>query len=45
MGKLTAAEADKAVLIISQVGGVQKIVKMLDYLPDTQPASSAAKSS
>lgn len=45
MGKLTAVEADKAVLIISQVGGVQKIIKMLDYLPDTQPASSAAKSS
>lgn len=34
LGKLTQAEADKAVLIISQVGGVKKIIKMLDYLPD-----------
>lgn len=33
LGKLTTAEAEKAVLIISQVGGVKKIIKMLDYLP------------
>lgn len=40
LGKLSAAEADKAVLIASQVGGVKKIVKMLDYLPDTPAAST-----
>jgi len=34
LGKLTPAEADKAVLIISQVGGVKKIIKMLDYLSE-----------
>ncbi len=33
MGKLTASEADRAVAAISQVGGVQKIVKIVDYLP------------
>lgn len=40
LGKLSTAEADKAVLIASQVGGVKKIVKMLDYLPDTPAAVS-----
>lgn len=34
LGKLTPAEADQAILIISQVGGVKKIIKMLDYLPE-----------
>lgn len=33
LGKLTPAEADKAVATISKVGGVQKIVKFVDYLP------------
>lgn len=42
LGKLTSAEAEKAVLIASQVGGVKKIVKMLDYLPDTASTSTAA---
>lgn len=40
MGKLTAEEADLAVAIISKVGGVKKIVKMLDYLP--APATATA---
>lgn len=40
LGKLSTAEADKAVLIASQAGGVKKIVKMLDYLPDTPAAVS-----
>lgn len=34
LGKLTPSEADQAILIISQVGGVKKIIKMLDYLPE-----------
>lgn len=42
LGKLTASEADQAVLIASQVGGVKKIVKMLDYLPDTVAKSTTA---
>lgn len=37
MGKLTRAEADKAVEKISSVTGVQKIVKIVDYLPDAEP--------
>lgn len=41
MGKLTPDEADLAVAIISKVGGVKKIVKMLDYLPAT-PASATS---
>lgn len=36
LGKLTPTEADKAVLIASQASGVKKIVKMLDYLPESQ---------
>lgn len=40
LGKLTPAEADQAILIISQVGGVKKIIKMLDYLPETSPRST-----
>lgn len=36
LGKLTPTEADKAVLISSQASGVKKIVKMLDYLPESQ---------
>lgn len=42
LGKLTSTEAEKAVLIASQVGGVKKIVKMLDYLPDPASTSTAA---
>ena len=37
LGKLTQSEADRAVSIISQVGGVKKIIKMLDYLPEPVP--------
>ena len=33
MGKLTPAEADKAVDIIKQTSGVKKIVKLVEYLP------------
>jgi osmotically-inducible protein OsmY len=36
MGKLTHDEADAAVQLISSVSGVQKIVKLVDYLPDEQ---------
>lgn len=32
MGKLTAAEADQAVALIKEVAGVQRIVKLVDYL-------------
>jgi osmotically-inducible protein OsmY len=42
LGKLTAAEADQAVAIIKQVGGVKKIVKLVDYL--SPPTSSEAVS-
>lgn len=38
LGKLTQAESDLAVAIISKIGGVKKIVKMLDYLPDSPTA-------
>ena len=41
LGKLTPAEADQAVLIASQVSGVKKIVKMLDYLPEPKPKPAA----
>lgn len=41
MGKLTHTEADQAVGIISGVSGVQKIVKLVDYLPDSSGAASA----
>lgn len=41
MGKLTKAEADRAVQIASGVSGVQKIVKIVDYLPDSTPAAAA----
>lgn len=34
LGKLTAAEADQAVAIVSATPGVQRIVKILDYLPE-----------
>lgn len=40
MGKLTSAEADQAVLIASQLAGVKKIVKMIDYLPNASPANN-----
>jgi osmotically-inducible protein OsmY len=33
MGKLTNAEADKAINYIREVAGVKKIVKLVDYLP------------
>lgn len=39
MGKLTPAEADKAVDLIKQVAGVKKIIKLVDYL--AAPAASA----
>lgn len=39
LGKLTNTEADKAVLIASQVGGIRKIIKMIDYLPE--PAATS----
>lgn len=39
LGKLTQAESDLAVAIISKISGVKKIVKMLDYLPDSTPQS------
>lgn len=42
LGKLTPAEADQAVLIASQVSGVKKIVKMLDYLPEPAPKPAAS---
>lgn len=43
MGKLTAAEADQAVDVIKQVPGVNKIVKLVDYLPATStPTPDAA---
>lgn len=38
MGKLTPAEADKAVDLIKQVAGVKKIIKLVDYL--AAPAAS-----
>lgn len=41
LGKLTSTEADKAVLIASQVGGVKKIIKMLDYLPEPTASTTA----
>lgn len=40
MGKLTPAEADQAVAVISEVRGVKKIVKLVDYLP--APATNAS---
>lgn len=41
LGKLTTKEADQAVLIASQLAGVKKIVKMIDYLPEAAPAASS----
>lgn len=41
LGKLTSTEADKAVLVASQVGGVRKIIKMLDYLPEPAASTTA----
>lgn len=44
MGKLTKAEADRAVQIISDTSGVMKIVKLVDYLPDgAAPATTDNK--
>jgi osmotically-inducible protein OsmY len=49
MGKLTHDEASQAVQLISDISGVQKIVKLVDYLPDVDnnvansaPAPAAA---
>jgi osmotically-inducible protein OsmY len=43
MGKLTPAEADQAVAFIKAVAGVQRIVKLVDYLPAaTAPEQPAA---
>ena len=39
LGKLTTAEADQATLIASQLAGVKKIVKMIDYLSEA-PATT-----
>lgn len=41
LGKLTPSEADKAVLIASQVSGVKKIIKMLDYLAEPAPPATS----
>lgn len=40
LGKLTTAEAEQAVEIVSATPGVQRIVKILDYLPDTPSAGN-----
>lgn len=42
MGKLTPAEADQAVLIATQLAGVKKIIKMIDYLPDASRTTSGS---
>lgn len=39
LGKLTTDEADQAITIITQVSGVKKIVKLVDYL--TAPPATA----
>lgn len=41
LGKLTQPEAEQAVLIASQLAGVKKIIKMIDYLPAPAPATSS----
>ncbi|MFZ5560625.1 MAG: BON domain-containing protein [Pseudomonadota bacterium] len=33
LGRLTSSEADRAVELIKNVSGVQKIIKLVDYLP------------
>jgi osmotically-inducible protein OsmY len=42
LGKLTSDEADQAVNIIKQVAGVQRIVKLVDYLPAATAATAPA---
>jgi osmotically-inducible protein OsmY len=41
LGKLTQSEAEQAVLIASQLAGVKKIIKMIDYLPASSPATNS----
>lgn len=41
MGRLTPAEADRAVALVKQISGVKKIIKLVDYLPaPAEPAPS-----
>jgi osmotically-inducible protein OsmY len=42
MGRLTPAEADRAVGLIKQVSGVKKIIKLIDYLPEASASPEAS---